>query len=124
MTTDADKRLDVPIWEMGGKQAYFDLYKRRNIAIRHGIKEHGLDTFPMKGYESPTVSCISAPEGVSGPEVYSAMRGQGFELAEGYGDLKQSTFRIGNMGWMPDEYIEEMIDALGRVVSYSPFCIK
>lgn len=41
---------------MGGKQAYFDLYEKRNTAIREGIKEHGLDTFPMKGYESLTVS--------------------------------------------------------------------
>ncbi len=103
--------------EMGGKQAYFDLFKRRNTAIREGIKEHGLGTFPMKGYESPTVSCISAPNGMSGPDVYNAMRGHGFELAQGYGDLKQSTFRVGNMGWIPDRYIDEMLDALGRVVS-------
>ena len=102
---------------MGGKQAYFDLYGKRNTAIREGIKEHGLDTFPMKGFESPTVSCITAPEGMSGPEVYNAMRGHGFELALGYGDLKQSTFRMGNMGWIPEGYIAEMLDALGRVVS-------
>jgi len=102
---------------MGGKQAYFDLYGKRNTAIREGIKEHGLDTFPMKGYESPTVSCITAPEGMRGPEVYNAMRGHGFELALGYGDLKQSTFRVGNMGWIPEEYIAEMLDALGKVVS-------
>ena len=102
---------------MGGKQAYFDLYEKRNTAIREGFKEHGLDTFPMKGFESPTVSCISAPEGMSGPEVYNAMRGHGFELALGYGDLKQSTFRVGNMGWIPEGYIAEMLDALGRVVS-------
>lgn len=45
------------------------------------------------------------------------MRGHGFELALGYGDLKQSTFRVGNMGWIPDGYIGEMLEALGRVVS-------
>ena len=102
---------------IGGKRAYFDLYGKRNMAIREGIKEHGLDTFPMQGFESPTVCCISAPEGMSGPEVYNAMRGHGFELALGYGDLKQSTFRVGNMGWIPEGYIAEMLEALGRVVS-------
>jgi aspartate aminotransferase-like enzyme len=105
------------IEEMGGKQAYFDLFKRRNKAIREGIKEYGLDTYAKKGYESPTVNCISAPEGMSGPDVYNAMRGQGFELAQGYGDLKPTTFRVGNMGWIPDEYISEMLLALGKVVS-------
>ena len=71
----------------------------------------------MKGYESPTVSCITAPEGMSGPDVYNAMRGRGFELALGYGGLKQSTFRVGNIGWIPDEQISGMVDALSRVVS-------
>ncbi len=102
---------------MGGKQAYFGLFKKRNMAIRNGIKEYGLDTYAKKGYESPTVNCIGAPEGMSGPEVYEAMRGHGFELAKGYGDLKETTFRIGNMGWIPDEYIGEMLEALGKVVS-------
>lgn len=103
--------------DMGGKKAYFDLFKKRNTWIRDGIKEFGLDTYAKKGYESPTVNCIAAPEGMKGPEVYEAMRGHGFELAKGYGDLKETTFRIGNMGWIPDEYFPEMIDALGKVVS-------
>ena len=102
---------------MGGKQRYFKLYKKRNTTIRQGIKELGMDTYPMNGYESPTVSCISAPEGMSGPDVYNGMRKLDFELAQGYGKLKESTFRIGNMGWIPDEYISEMLEALGKVVS-------
>ena len=102
---------------MGGKQKYFDLYKKRNSAIRQGVKKLGMDTYPLKGYESPTVSCISAPEGMSGPDVYNAMRKLDFELAQGYGKLKESTFRIGNMGWIPEEYISEMLEALGKVVS-------
>jgi aspartate aminotransferase-like enzyme len=71
----------------------------------------------MNGYESPTVSCITAPEGKSGPDVYNGMRKLDFELAQGYGKLKDTTFRIGNMGWIPDEYISEMLEALGKVVS-------
>ena len=87
--------------EMGGKQAYFDLYKRRNTSIRDGLKEHGLDTYPLNGYESPTVSGITAPEGISGPDVYNAKRDHGFELALGYGGLKQSTFRVCKLGGYP-----------------------
>ncbi|TRO53190.1 alanine--glyoxylate aminotransferase family protein [Candidatus Bathyarchaeota archaeon] len=102
---------------MGGKQKYFDLYKERNTAIRQGVKKLGMDTYPLKGYESPTVSCISAPEGMSGPDVYNGMRKLDFELAQGYGKLKDSTYRIGNMGWIPEEYISEMLEALRKVVS-------
>ncbi len=108
------------IEEMGGKKTFFDLYKKRNNWIREGIKEIGLNTFAKKGYESPTVNCIAAPEDMSGPQVYEAMRGKGFELAKGYGDLKETTFRIGNMGYIPDEYFSEMLETLEKVVSNQP----
>jgi aspartate aminotransferase-like enzyme len=100
----------------GGKDRYFDLYKTRNTNIKIGIEGLGLTTFPRKGFESPTVSCISAPEGVEGPEVYEAMRGEGFELAQGYGALKNTTFRIGNMGYIPEGQIDSMLEALGDVL--------
>jgi aspartate aminotransferase-like enzyme len=102
---------------MGGKEEYFALYKRRNRLIREGVEKLGMETYPLKGYESPTVSCVKTPAGMSGPEVYNAMREYDFELAQGYGALKQETFRIGNMGWIPDEYIVDMLGALGKVVS-------
>ena len=104
------------IEEQGGKHWYFKLYEKRNHMIRDGIKKLGLNTFPMKGYESPTVSCINAPEGMSGPDVYHAMREKGYELAQGYGATKETTFRIGNMGWIPEENIKEMLESLAEVL--------
>jgi len=104
----------------GGKTWYFALFKRRNQKIRKGIEELGLSTFPKEGYESPTVSCINAPGDELGPAVYEAMRGEGFELAKGYGALSESTFRIGNMGYIPDEDIDIMLEALGRVLEGMP----
>ena len=107
------------IAKRGGKDWYFDLYKTRNAKIRTGIEELGLATFPKRGSESPTVSCINAPEGVGGPEVYNAMRRQGFELAQGYGALKDTTFRIGNMGCIPADHIDSMLEAMGAVLKGS-----
>ena len=43
------------------------------------------------------------------------MRKKGFELAQGYGALKESTYRIGNMGYIPDASIAQMLSALGEV---------
>ena len=107
--------LKMIAWK-GGKEWYFDLNKTRNAKIRTGIEELGLATFPRKGFESPTVSCISAPEGSGSPEIYNAMRREGYELAQGYGALKETTFRIGNMGYMPDEDIDSMLETLGSVL--------
>jgi aspartate aminotransferase-like enzyme len=58
---------------------------------------------------------VKAPKGVLGPKIYEAMRGKGFELAQGYGALKDSTYRIGNMGYIPNLSITQMLDALGQV---------
>jgi aspartate aminotransferase-like enzyme len=101
----------------GGKKWYFDLYKERNLKIRNGIEKNGLSTFPKKGYESPTVNCINAPEGVEGGTIYEKMREKGFELAEGYGPLKKKTFRIGNMGYIEMGDIDLMLEDLREVLS-------
>jgi aspartate aminotransferase-like enzyme len=101
----------------GGKEKYFDLYTERNRRIREGIQKLGLTLFPNKGYESPTVTCINAPSNVSGVEIYKKMREKGFELAKGYGSVKNTTFRIGNMGYIKFEDIKLMLEALGEVLA-------
>jgi len=101
----------------GGKEKYFDLYRERNRGIREGIRKLGLTLFPKEDYESPTVTCINAPNNVSGPEIYKKMREKGFELAKGYGSVKNATFRIGNMGYIGFEDIELMLEALGEVLT-------
>jgi len=100
----------------GGKQWFFDLYAQRNRRIREGVRMLGLTMFPKAGFESPTVNCINSPEGVDGVAVYEAMRGEGFELAKGYGSIQNLTFRIGNMGYIEMETIDSMLKSLESVI--------
>jgi len=100
----------------GGKEKYFELYRERNRRIREGIQKLGLTLFPKEGYESPTVNCINAPSNIRGPEIYQKMREKEYELAKGYGSVKDTTFRIGNMGYIEFEDIELMLRALGKVL--------
>jgi aspartate aminotransferase-like enzyme len=109
-------RILEMIEEKGGKQWFFNLYKQRNQRIREGTEKLGLTLFPKSGYESPTVSCVNAPADIDGLEVYENMRKEGFELAKGYGSIKNATFRIGNMGYIKSEDITSMLDALGTVL--------
>ena len=104
------------IEQMGGKEKWLDIYKQRSETIRHGVKEMGLNTLAEKGYESPTIAAVVTPEGVTGTQVYEAMRQRKFELAKGYGAVKEKTFRIGNMGYIPFEDIQEMLENLSEVV--------
>ncbi len=103
--------------DWGGKEEYFGLYRERNRRIRGGTQKLGLTLFPKEGYESPTVTCINAPSKVNGVEIYQRMREKGFELAKGYGSIKDITFRIGNMGYIEFDDIELMLSALKEVLS-------
>jgi aspartate aminotransferase-like enzyme len=44
------------------------------------------------------------------------MRERKIELAKGYGTVREKTFRIGNMGYIPFEDIQEMLENLREVV--------
>jgi aspartate aminotransferase-like enzyme len=104
------------IEEMGGKKKFFDLYAERNQRIRNGVKKLGLTLFPKSSYESPTVTCVNAPANIDGLKIYKKMRKKGFELAKGYGSIKNATFRIGNMGYIRSEDIDSMLETLGTVL--------
>lgn len=105
------------IEENGGKQWFFDLYAERNRRIREGVQKLGLTMFPQMGYESPTVNCVNSPTGIDGVAIYEGMRNKGFELAKGYGSIQKVTFRIGNMGYIPWDYIDSMLESLGKVLA-------
>jgi aspartate aminotransferase-like enzyme len=103
----------------GGKEKYFDLYSERNRRIREGVEKVGLTLFPERSYESPTVSCINSPSNINGLEIYEKMHEKGFELAKGYGNVREFTFRIGNMGYVEFDDIDLMLKALEEVLTES-----
>lgn len=63
--------------------------------------------FAREGHRSPTVTCVSTPDGVA-PDVVSQLASRGWVIGGGYGKLKPTTFRVGHMG---DHTVEEL-DAL------------
>lgn len=70
-----------------------------------------------EGYRSPSVTAVSLPDGLAGPEAVSRLRQRGFTIAPGYGKLKERTVRIGHMGDHTMEELEKVLEALGEVLS-------
>ena len=67
-------------------------------------------------FASRTVSAL-APLNSEPSAVVAEMKKRGFTLGGGYGELKDSTFRIGHMGDVSLEALDAMLDVLEDVCS-------
>ena len=79
-------------------------------------ESRGLGIIASEGSRSPTVSCITLPPGRTGPEVNAAMVERDWTITTGYGQLKESTVRIGHMGEHTVEQVEAVLADLGEVL--------
>ncbi len=65
------------------------------VSSRRGID---LGVIAPDGARSPTVTVIRLPAGMKGSEASEAIKARGFTVGSGYGQLKDTTIRIGHMG--------------------------
>ncbi len=80
----------------------------RHLAMRdatidwvHGVsKRRGVDLHVVApdGARSPTVTVISLPKGIAPRELLDAVLVRGYTLGGGYGELRDTTIRVGHMG--------------------------
>jgi len=81
-------------------------------------EETGLEVLAPPGARSPTVTCLRLPAELPGPEFVRRVAQQGYTVGGGYGQLKETTFRIGHMGEQTVETLEGLLAAcraaLGR----------
>ncbi len=54
--------------------------------------------FAAEGARSDTVTCVANTRGIRVAGLVGAVAQRGFGISNGYGDLKETTFRIGHMG--------------------------
>ena len=91
-------------------EARFAKHRRMQRRTLAWARERGLDTFPAEEHASPTVSCIRA-EGLSVATLIAGLKARGFEISDGYGELKGRTFRIGHMGDHDEAGLERLLAA-------------
>ena len=67
----------------------------QNVSKRRGID---INVVAPDGSRSPTVTVISLPKGMAPRELLDAVLARGYTLGNGYGQLRDTTIRIGHMG--------------------------
>jgi aspartate aminotransferase-like enzyme len=74
-------------------------------------REH-LGLFPDPNYLSPSVSCISAAGKIDVHQFARKLDERGFILGDGYGKLKDTTFRVGHFGEHSVEDVTLLLKAM------------
>jgi len=106
-----DQQLDY-ILEVEGLENRFARHLAMALMTRQWAKEN-FELFAAPGYESVTLTTIKNTKGISIADLNKKIGEQGYQISNGYGDLKEKTFRIAHMA---DRTIEEM-QALFKVLN-------
>ena len=85
--------------------------------MRTAVKDLGLELLAEdERFASNTVTAVRSPEGVDIAALRRATRERGVVLAGGQGKLANAIFRIGHLGYIPDNEIDEALDVLKGVL--------
>ena len=95
-----------------------------NRFIRHiELAEHMInwtnnfyEMYAQPGFETITVTCIANKRNTNIVELNKMLAAKNMVLSNGYGSLKDKTFRIGHMGETTIEDLTELTDAMERVL--------
>ena len=108
-----------------GMENVFDRHARIGQFTRNGVKNLGLTLLAQgESCASNTVTAINVPEGIDASQLIGMMRTEhDVVLAGGQGKLSGKVFRIGHLGSVSQEDIEQVLEALKVVltkVGFSP----
>jgi aspartate aminotransferase-like enzyme len=79
-------------------------------------EELGLEILAAPQFRGPTVTTVLCPEGWTGPALAAAVKQHGYQIATGYGRMREQTFRIGHMGDHTLDTLNGLLDVLTHVL--------
>lgn len=100
-----------------GLPELFARHERIRNRVREGAKQLGFGMFAPDEIASRTVTALFPPEGMDAKEIVSEMKARGVVLAGGQGKYANSIIRVGHMGFVTDEHIDEVLVLLREVVA-------
>ncbi|MHA2393031.1 MAG: pyridoxal-phosphate-dependent aminotransferase family protein [Promethearchaeota archaeon] len=95
----------------------FKRHKHLGEKTRSWVSETGLEMFSENGYESNTVSTIKNNLNLDITNMVNDLLEEGYRIVNGYGKLRNNTFRIGHMGELTLKHLEEMLKVLTIIIS-------
>ncbi|MEJ2251352.1 MAG: alanine--glyoxylate aminotransferase family protein [Candidatus Lokiarchaeota archaeon] len=101
-----------------GLENRFNRHTQLGERTRKWAKEMDLEMYPIKEeFCSNTVSTIKRRESLNTSEMVSKLMDKGYKIVNGYGSLANETFRIGHMGEITIDDLNEMLEVLTEIIS-------
>ena len=95
----------------------FDRHEALARIVRDWARRH-FALFSEEGYESPTLTCIANTRGISVSGLNKELGKQWAAISNGYGDLKEKTFRIAHMGDTQEWEIRGLLAVIDRILGH------
>lgn len=108
-----DKQMDKMLAE--GMENRYKRHLEMAQYVRDWAKKH-FALFPEPGYESVTLTCVDNTRKITVADLNAELGKRGFQISNGYGDLKEKTFRIAHMGDLTLEEIKELIKNINEIL--------
>jgi len=108
-----DAQLD-DIFEQGPEQRY-----ARHASLAAIVQEWARRHFALfaeQGYESPTVTCVANTREISVAGLNEQLARKDVTISNGYGRLKERTFRIAHMGDTEEPEIRELLASIEQIL--------
>ncbi|HKQ62623.1 MAG TPA: alanine--glyoxylate aminotransferase family protein [Candidatus Polarisedimenticolaceae bacterium] len=108
-----DAQLDDMLAETPAKR-----FERHRMLARI-VQDWGRRRFALfaeEGYESPTLTCLRNTRNVSVAELNKQLGAQWVAISNGYGKLKEQTFRIAHMGDTQEWEVRGLLATIDRIL--------
>ena len=92
---------------------------KRHIEMADIVRNWGrkyFELFPEEGYLSNTLTTIKNTRGISVADLNKELAKRGFQISNGYGDLKEKTFRIAHMADITVDEVKELLDNINDIL--------
>ncbi len=108
-----DLQMDRMLKE--GFEARFARHEKMAARVQGWAKKN-FALYPAEKYASKTVTCIKNTRGISVADLNKELGKRNLTLSNGYGKLKEQTFRIAHMGDLQMSDIDELLAAIEEIL--------
>ena len=108
-----DYQLDKALAE--GMQTRYRRHQEMADMLRNWANKKLNGVFPEEGYQSNSIGVLN--KGSMDFDAFnSKLKAKGYEISNGYGDVKEKTFRIGHMGDTTPEMMKQLLSAMDEIL--------